>query len=378
MKKGIYLLLVSVLVFSLVLGIFGCTSQPAQPTAKPAPATTQPAAPTTKPAPATTAPPATTAAPATTYNFKFAGYYPPNSPQAQTGDEYFMKRLEELGKGRIKWQYFPSEQLGKGTEQVSIIGGGTAEFGALVPAFFTGKIPLLGSQDLPFLFSTDVAGHIRIAGALLHQPEITDAFAKEKVKIVSAASFGTMSAFFKKPLKTMEDWKGRKVRTAGKMQSDTLAALGATPQSLLSAEVYMALSTGVLDGSLWHPLSALEYKLYEVAKYAVIPYISISGYTTAQIMSLDFYNKLPKDVQDMINQAGLDTEKYAEKAFLEQEKTAIEDLAKKGVDVYMVPQQETLRWREASKPLWNDWLKANGAPGQKLLDFVLKELGEKK
>lgn len=328
--------------------------------------------------PPTNTPAATTAAPpATVYTFKFAGYYPPGSPQAKTLGEYFMNRVQQLSKGKIKWQYFPSEQLGKGTEQLGIVGGGTAEFGALIPAFFTGKVPLVGSQDLPFLFNTDVAGHIRIAAALFHQPEITDAMAKYNVKIVGAESLGTMSMFFKKPLKTLEEWKGRKVRTAGKLQSDTINGLGATAQSLLSAEVYLALSTGVLDGSLWHPLSALEYKLYEVAKYAVIPYISLTGYTAAQIMSLSVFNKLPKEIQDIIVQAGIDTEKHSLDAFLLLEKTAIEDLTKKGMDVYFVPQKETMRWRDASRPIWNEWLKANGAPGQRLLDFVLKELGEK-
>lgn len=318
------------------------------------------------------------APPAPVYTFKFAGYYPPASPQAKASEQYFMNRVKQLSKDRIKWQYFPSEQLGKGTEQLDIVGGGTAEFGALIPAFFTGKVPLIGSQDLPFLFNTDVAGHIRIAAALFHQPEITDAMAKTNTKFVAASSLGTMSMFFKKPLKTLEDWKGRKVRTAGKLQSDTINALGATAQSLLSAEVYLALSTGVLDGSLWHPLSALEFKLYEVAKYAVIPYISLSGYTAAQIVNLDVFNKLPKDMQDIIIQAGVDTEKYSQDAFLQQEKTAIRDLAKKGMDVYFVPQKETMRWRDASRPIWDNWLKATGAPGQRLLDFVLQELGEKK
>lgn len=315
---------------------------------------------------------------ASTYTFKFAGYYPPASPQAKAGEQYFMNRVKQLSKGRIKWQYFPSEQLGKGTEQLDIVGGGTAEFGALIPAFFTGKVPLIGSQDLPFLFNTDVAGHIRIATALLHQPEITDALAKNNVKIVAASSLGTMSMFFKQPLKTLEDWKGRKVRTAGKLQSDTINALGATAQSMLSAEVYLALSTGVLDGSLWHPLSAFEYKLYEVAKYAVIPYISLTGYTVAQIVSVDVFNKLPKEMQDMIIQAGIDTEKHSQIAFLQDEKKAIKDLGKKGMNVYFVPQKETMRWRDASRPIWDKWLKANGAPGRRLVDFVLQELGEKK
>jgi len=325
-------------------------------------------------APAATAP----KSPAAKYTFKFAGYYPPASPQAKAGEQYFMNRVKQLSNGQVQWQYFPSEQLGKGTEQLDIVGGGTAEFGALIPAFFTGKVPLIGSQDLPFLFNTDVAGHIRIATALLHQPEITEALAKSNIKIVAASSLGTMSMFFKQPLKTLEDWKGRKVRTAGKLQSDTINALGATAQSMLSAEVYLALSTGVIDGSLWHPLSALEYKLYEVAKFAVIPYISLSGYTVAQIVSTDVFNKLPKNMQDIILQAGIDTEKHSQAAFLDDEKKAIEDLGKKGMNIYFVPQKETMRWRDASRPIWNNWLKANGAPGQRLVDFVLRELGEKK
>ena len=82
-------------------------------------------------------------------------------------------------------------------------------------------------------------------------------------------------------------------------------------------------------------------------------------------------------MRDIIIQAGIDTEKHSQLTFLQDEKKAIDDLAKKGMNVYFVPQKETMRWRDASRPIWDKWLKANGAPGHKLVDFVLRELGEK-
>jgi TRAP-type C4-dicarboxylate transport system substrate-binding protein len=314
---------------------------------------------------------------AQTYTFKWAGRYSKESVQAKTMEQYFMNRVTELSKGRIKWDYYPHDQLAGMNQMLDAVAGGTADFGMLIPAIYTGKIPVIGAQDLPFLFDADVAGHIKLAAAMMAQPEYKNSWEKFGVKLIGGDSQGTQAFYLKQPLTKLEDFKGRKIRSAGRMQSETVKALGGAAQSLASHEVYLALQTGVLDGTMWQPDSAVENRIYEVTKYAIIPAISVSGYTTARIANAKVWNSLPADLQKIIMQAEQDTQKNSIKTLPAAEEEAIKTLEAKGMHIYRVPRAENLRWREATRSVWDDWLKRVGAPGKALVDFVLKELGQK-
>ncbi|MBI4290252.1 MAG: TRAP transporter substrate-binding protein DctP [Betaproteobacteria bacterium] len=317
------------------------------------------------------------AATAQTYTFKWAGRYSKESVQAKTMEQYFMSRVTELSKGRIKWDYYPHDQLAGMNQMLDAVAGGTADFGMLIPAIYTGKIPVIGAQDLPFLFDADVAGHIKLAAAMMAQPEYKNSWDKFGVKLIGGDSQGTQAFYLKQPLTKLEDFKGRKIRSAGRMQSETVKALGGAAQSLASHEVYLALQTGVLDGTMWQPDSAVENRIYEVTKYAIIPAISVSGYTTARIANAKVWNSLPADLQKIIMQAEQDTQKNSIKTLPAAEEEAIKTLEAKGMHIYRVPREENLRWRDATRGVWDAWLKRVGAPGKALVDFVLKELGQK-
>lgn len=314
-------------------------------------------------------------APEKVYTLRWAGVYPPDKFQEKTFSVYFINRATELSNGAIQWEYYPGLQLMGMKEIVDGIAAGTADGGLAVPAFYTGKVPLAGIQDLPFLFDTDVEGQVRACQALIQHPDYTGAFeAVYNIKILGGDSQGTNSFYFKEPLTKLEDFKGRKIRAAGKMQSNAINALGGAAQSLPSAEVYTALQTGVIDGSQWQPVSAVVNRLYEVTKYAVIPHISLSGYTWIRVMNRDAWNSLPKKLQDALIQAEKDTEKYAREVVPKAEEEAIDTLEKNGMNIYYVPREESLRWRDACRPIWDEWLSKTGAKGQGLLDFMLKEL----
>ncbi len=314
-------------------------------------------------------------APEKVYTLRWGGVYPPDKVQEQAFSVFFMQKATELSNGAIQWEYYPANQLFGMKESMDAIGGGTADGGLVVPAFFTGKIPLVGIQDLPFLFDADLEGHLQAVVNLVQHPDYTGAFeAAYNVKVLGGDSQGTNAFYFKERLTKLEDFKGRKIRAAGKMQSNAINALGGAAQSLASPEVYTALQTGVIDGTQWQPLSAVANRIYEVTDYAVIPYISLSGYSYLRAINRDVWNSLPKDLQDALMQAQEEAEKNSLKVIPKAEEEAIDTLAKNGMDIYYVPREENLRWRDAARPVWDAWLDKTGAKGQGLLDFVLKEL----
>ena len=351
MKKGIYLLFVLLLAASLLMGVFAC-------------------------APKTTAP-QTTTAPQKVYTLKYAGYYTPQTPQAQNYDQFFIARAEALSNGRIKFEYYPNQQLGKAADQMDIIGGGAAESGFIILAYFTSMEPMFAGLDLPFIFDVDVKRHMEIGFAAAHHPDFQAALVKHNLKLLGVDCQGTAGFFSKAPLKKLEDFNGKKIRSAGGMVAQAIKALGAAPSSMASSEVYLALQTGVVEGAAIHPESGLTSKWYEVSKYVTMPYISLSGYCMIKAMNLNVWNSLPKDLQDVLLKAGEETEKNELITMPKLEEQSLADLAKLGMDITMVPRQETQRWRDVCKPIWGEWLKQSGAPGQRLYDFITKEVGGK-
>jgi TRAP-type C4-dicarboxylate transport system substrate-binding protein len=311
------------------------------------------------------------------YKFKWNGFYPANTINAKQHEVFYMDRVTELSKGRIQWEYFPNLQLGK--DQLTIIGSGVAQAGLVVGALNSGTIPLLGGMDLPFLYkNTDFLGHIRVVQAMLKHQDMANAFAKFNLKVIGANCVGTLDLWSKKPIKVMADFKGLKLRSAGALQSATFIALGASAQSLQSSEVYLALSTGVIDASVWSAASAWDGKIYEVTKYCTIPSGSVGSNSVPSVMNMDTYNKLPKDLKDVLAQAGADAEEYVAKESVKSNEKALADFAAKGMDIYAVPADEIFRWRAATQSVYDKWLQSNGAAGQRILDFALQKLGEKK
>lgn len=290
-----------------------------------------------------------------------------------------MTKVEELSNGRIKWRYFPNQQLGPGAQQLEIIGTGSADVGFIIPAFFTGKVAVFGVQDFPFLITaSDFSEHQRIVINLFHQPEFVDALAKLNIKLLWADVQGKMSLWTRFPIEKLKDIEGKKIRTAGKWSSEGTAALGASPQSMIASEVYLALQTGVVDGAYMSNLGGLGFKWQEVAKYFTIPAISQTGYGSCTGMNIDSFNKLPKDLQEVMLRAAKESEEYAQRTFFKFDKETTEKLTGMGVKVVHLPMDETLRWREKVRPLYDKWIVEMGAPAKRAYDYLINELARSK
>ena len=101
-----------------------------------------------------------------------------------------------------------------------------------------------------------------------------------------------------KPIKTMEDFKGMKLRATGGPPSEQIRALGGVAMLIPMPDVYQALEKGVIDGALvpWEALQS--FRLYEVGRYYTIAPMSATYFSIS--INKQTWNGLPKDVQDQI------------------------------------------------------------------------------
>jgi TRAP-type C4-dicarboxylate transport system substrate-binding protein len=181
-----------------------------------------------------------------------------------------------------------------------------------------------------------------------------------------------------KPVKSIADINGMKIRMTGGPPTDMMKALGGVPMLIPMPDNYISLQKGVIDG-MGAPWEAINvWRFYEVVKYFTeVPfpavYFSIS-------MNKNRWNKLPKDVQDgIMSTGGLEGSKFWGRNFFDAMKAqTLEKLATEGLgdNIFQLSPEERQRWVDVGgKPVWTKWVKNMNAKGyqnaQTILDTAL-------
>ena len=141
-----------------------------------------------------------------------------------------------------------------------------------------------------------------------------------------------------KPIRTLEDLKGMKIRTPSAAQSAQLEALGATPIDMPVTQIYNNLDRGVIDATMIPMSAALDFKLIEVAKYFTIDApLGRSPFLVA--MNKARYDKLPADLRKVIDDTtGLNLSLKGAATYDKKNNEAIE-AAKKTREVIALPRR---------------------------------------
>ena len=143
----------------------------------------------------------------------------------------------------------------------------------------------------------------------------------------------------KKQVRTLEDFKGLKVRVLGGPPTEMAKALGAVPTLIPMPDVYQSLDKGVVDGAA-APWEAVQgFRLYEVAKnYTIAPFYVAYFSVCANKQK---WQSLPKDVRDAImSVSGLPGAKFWGKNFFDTAEEGVIERAKAGnyeLNRYQVP-----------------------------------------
>lgn len=193
-------------------------------------------------------------------------------PLMEIGAKAFADKVKFLTNGSVQIKVFPSGQLSKGLEVRSAVAKGVAEMGHTWMGYDWGKdkttvlfAGYAGSMD-----SERMLHWIYEAGGL----ELWRQFNEEKFDVVSMPMFiRTAEAFLhsRKPVRTLDDLKGLKFRTAGAWL-EISKGLGAAPVTMPGGEVFAALERGAIDATEWGTLYENKTTgFHKIAKYVIIP-----------------------------------------------------------------------------------------------------------
>ncbi len=225
-------------------------------------------------------------------------------PLMEIGAKAFADRVKLLTDGRLEVKVFPSGQLSKGLDVRAAVAKGVAEAGHTWIGYDWGKDKttvllggFAGSMD-----SERMLHWIYQAGGL----ELWRQFNDEVFGVVSMPLFiRTAEAFLhsRKPVRTLTDLKGLKLRTAGAWL-DISKDLGAAPVTTPGGEVFAALERGTIDATEWGTLyENMTTGFHKVAKYVIIPGVHQPTAPFELVINKKAWEALSKADQDMVSMA---------------------------------------------------------------------------
>jgi TRAP-type C4-dicarboxylate transport system substrate-binding protein len=313
--------------------------------------------------------PAVSALAQETVTLKFAMAVPPGHYTAVHGGKFFMDRVTELSKGRIKFQWFPAEQLGKAKDMLALVQTGVADMADVVPSYTPDKLPLTGVAELPGQATSSCEGAAAYyamtrPGAFLATKE----FDAQKVRVLMAAPLVPYKIFTSnKQVSKLEDMAELKIRSSGGASDATVRSLGAVSVRLAGPDMHEALTRGTIDGAMYPFISLKPFDLVGSIKY-VVEGVSVGAVSTTFVMSDAKYKALPGDLQKVLDQAGKEAgENYCKYMDTQESK---EQAALTTIKATVLSGAEAARWRTVLAGVKEEWAKNlddRGKPGKEAL-----------
>jgi TRAP-type C4-dicarboxylate transport system substrate-binding protein len=290
------------------------------------------------------------------------------------------ERLEKETGGKVTLDINPAGVFGKAGENYDLLLNGVVDVCCFAPAFTPGRFPMASVGDLP-LWVPD----IHVTTKLFRELAKKGYFDSDFKDVVLIGLHGNWPYFFgwrDKPVLTLADFKGKKVRAPGGLYPKMLAALGASAVSLPAGEVYTAVEKGIADGAFVNFSMMWDYQLPEIMKYITLP--RCSTFLMGMAFNKRSWANLPKGVKAIIEK--LSFEKMVDAAVdaqLESEAKGEKLFDSKGGKRAELSAADVKKAKELYVPIFANWtknLEAKGLPAKKLLDdtySILEGLGVK-
>jgi len=277
------------------------------------------------------------------------------------------KKLEAATKGRLSIQMYPSMQLGGEKEMIE-----QAQVGALAMARISvgpmGPIvPELNVFNLPFVFRDSAHMEKVIDGPIGAEmlKKLSDHPTAGLIGLcwMNAGSRNVYNS--KKPIKSIEDLKGLKIRMMGNpVFVDSMNALGGNGVAMGYDQLINALQTGVVDGAENnYPSYAsgqhFRYaKHYSLTEHLIIPEILVFSKKT--------WESLSKDDQALLTKLGKEAQMEQRQLWYDAEKTSIKQMTDAGVEIIKIADKKP--FQAAVKPVWDKYGAAHAGLIQRIQD----------
>src|SRR5712691_8315145 len=231
------------------------------------------------------------------------------------GPQHFMtkwlvqwgERLEKASNGRLVFKHFPGAQMAPAPAHYDLARSGQADVSWFLHGGTRGRFPLTELISLPYMAGSAEIGTKTLNDAGLRSKYLDAEHRGVHVLLLLTHQPGNVHTI-KKPIRTIEDFKGLRIRFAAPTIRDFVSALGGTPVGVPPPDQLEMLQKGTLDGVfIDYGGAGIAFKMGGTLKYSTEMYSYVSSFGVA--MNPDFYRKLPADLRKLVDDSTQGVEK---------------------------------------------------------------------
>jgi len=279
----------------------------------------------------------------------------------------FVADVDKATGGKLKITVHSNASLFKANEIKRAVQGGQAQIGEILISGYSNEDPIFGIDSVPFL-ATSYAD----ANKLWHasRKAVEDRFAKQGMMVLYSVPWPPQGIYSSKPLNSIADMKGLKLRAYNPYISRIAELAGAQPVTIQAAELAQAFATGAVNANITSGSTGYDTKAWEVVKY----YYDTQLWLPKNIVFVNrkAFDALDKPTQQALLKCAQEAEARGWKISEEKNKWYQDQLAKNGMTVAPPPAQLQKDFVKIGDTLREEWLKTAGPDGKAILDAYRK------
>jgi len=305
------------------------------------------------------------AGPAAAADLQFAIFHPKTDAFAIAEDKW-MDGITKRTAGRVKFKPAYAGSLVTITEAFDAVQSGTVEVALTAASFLSGKVPDMS----PFEPLGAYPEGPRFAEMMKQaEPVIEAIFTRHKVVYMwSQPASGVINVCRGKHTKVPQDYKGMKIRAAGKWQAAQMRALGASPVFMDPGSQFQALQTGTIDCALSVNNLALSFKLFEPARFVTQYGLPVN--LTIILMNQKVFESLTPEDRKIVREVSRETTATAVGPLVAAQAAAGAKLKEQGANIYVLSDAERKAFQDGTRPIYEEMAKTMGEQGKKLLEII--------
>lgn len=254
------------------------------------------------------------------------------------------EKLEKDSGGRLVFKRFPGAQMGPVPQHYDFARTGQADISWFLHGATPGRFPLTGIVQVPYL-----VGSAEIGTKVLNDPELRSKYLDAEHKGVKLLLLFTHQPgqihTTKKPIKTVDDIKGLRLRFASPEIRDFVAALGGSPVGVAPTEQVEQMQKGTIDGVVIdYGGAGIAFKMGGTVKHSTEMYSYVASFGLA--MNEETWKKLPPDLQQLIAKSLVGVEKEIGQAWDSLDAPGKKALLDGGAEAIKLSPEENAKFRK--------------------------------
>jgi TRAP-type C4-dicarboxylate transport system substrate-binding protein len=292
--------------------------------------------------------------------------YPPSNYHTENIAQ-FAADVDKATGGKLKITVHNNASLFKANEIKRAVQSGQAQIGEILLSGYANEDPLYGLDSVPFL-ATSFADAEKLWKS--SRKSIEDHFAKQGLKVLYAVPWPPQGIYSSKPLNTIADMKGLKMRTYNPATSRIAELAGAQPVTIQAAELAQAMATGAVNANMTSAATGYDAKSWEQVKN----FYDAQAWLPKNVVFVNqkAFDALDKAEQAAVLKAAAEAEARGWKVAKEKTEWYVDQLKKNGMTVAPPSPALTADLKKIGETMTSEWVKQAGAEGQSIVDAYKK------